>query len=253
VTRSLPLHSVRAINRARESENKIHDDRVASQYGFRGGLVPGVTVYGYMTEPLVEFAPEWLERGWMQVRFLEPFYEGDTVVVNTDIKDAIVITAAGKDGKVRATASARITPAPSPVPTPYPTHQLPPMDQRPVPSTASIVPGTTLGTIVERLDFNDGRLPTERLLQLSNEMLVRNLRLGPWIHVSSEIQNWGLAGDGDEIAARGRVHDRFDRKGHEFVVVDTMLIADGGRLIQTVRHTAIYQPRVMIDPNQEDS
>ena len=253
MTRSLPLHSVRAINRARESENKIHDDRVASQYGFRGGLVPGVTVYGYMTEPLVEFAPEWLERGWMQVRFLEPFYEGDNVLVNTDSGDPILIRATREDGQVCATATARITPTPSPLPIPYPTHRLPPMDQRPVPLTATIVPGATLGTIVERLDFNDGRMPTERLLQLSNEMLVRNFRLGPWIHVSSEIQNWGLAGDGDEISSRGRVHDRFDRKGHEFVVIDTMLIADGGRLIQTVRHTAIYRPRVMIDPNQEDS
>jgi acyl dehydratase len=87
VSRSLPLYRVRAVNTAPDSENKIHDDRVAAEYGFRGGLVPGVTVYGYMTVPLVEFAPEWLERGWMKVRFLEPFYHGDEVIVRAEVAD----------------------------------------------------------------------------------------------------------------------------------------------------------------------
>ena len=37
-----------ARNDAEASENRIHDDRVAAEYGFRGGLVPGVTVYAYL-------------------------------------------------------------------------------------------------------------------------------------------------------------------------------------------------------------
>jgi len=45
---------VTARNTAAQSENAIHDDEVARQYGFRGGLVPGVTVYAYLTHPLVE-------------------------------------------------------------------------------------------------------------------------------------------------------------------------------------------------------
>jgi len=53
-----------------------------------------------------------------------------------------------------------------------------------------------------------------------------------------------MAREGDEISARGRILDRFDRKGHEFVVLDVMLLV-GDRLIQTVRHTAIYKPRRM--------
>ena len=39
-------YRVRAHNIAADSENKIHDDSVARQYGFAGGLVPGVVVYG---------------------------------------------------------------------------------------------------------------------------------------------------------------------------------------------------------------
>ena len=78
---ALPLR-VRAVNTAADSENKIHNDAIAAEYGFRGGLVPGVTVYGYMATAAVElFGPEWLDRGAMDVRFLKPVYEGDEVIV----------------------------------------------------------------------------------------------------------------------------------------------------------------------------
>ena len=40
----------------------IHEDDLARQYGFKGGLVPGVTVYAWMTHPVVEaLGVEWLE------------------------------------------------------------------------------------------------------------------------------------------------------------------------------------------------
>ena len=45
----LQAHTLTAHNDAAASANKIHDDAVAQQYGFRGGLVPGVSVYAYMT------------------------------------------------------------------------------------------------------------------------------------------------------------------------------------------------------------
>jgi hypothetical protein len=103
-----------------------------------------------------------------------------------------------------------------------------------------------LGTVTERLDLSR-RSYSERLLQYSNEILARNFRLGPWIHTASEIENWAVAREGDELSARGRVRERFDRKGHEFVVIDVTLAA-GDRLIQTVRHTAIYKPRMADAP-----
>jgi hypothetical protein len=54
-------YQVIARNYSEASENKIHDDDVARRYGFRGALVPGVEVYGYLTHPLVERLGEsWL-------------------------------------------------------------------------------------------------------------------------------------------------------------------------------------------------
>src|SRR5688572_16197226 len=40
--------TISAFNTATSSENKIHDDAVASRFGFTGGLVPGVDVFAYL-------------------------------------------------------------------------------------------------------------------------------------------------------------------------------------------------------------
>ena len=42
----LPEFHVSAPAPIEPHENKIHEDDLARQYGFKGGLVPGVTVYG---------------------------------------------------------------------------------------------------------------------------------------------------------------------------------------------------------------
>jgi hypothetical protein len=244
VLRAFLIHRVRAQNVAVESANKIHDDQVAATYGFRGGLVPGVTVYGYMTDPIIEMAPEWLERGSMALRLIEPFYDGEEVLVQAERgKDGLIaVTAEREDGTVCARGTASIRGGSSPQPQPLPEHPLPATEQRSAPSSDNVIPGELLGTVVEPLDLTGRRPYTERLLQYSNDILARNFKLGPWIHTASEIDNWGVAREGDRISARGRVQERFDRKGHEFVVLDVTLV-DGERLIQTVRHTAIYKPR----------
>ena len=242
---ALPVYRVRATNTASESENKIHDDRVAAAYGFRGGLVPGVAVYGYMMAPVVGFAADWLAHGSMRLRLIEPFYDGDPVVVRAEVEDdgSVRVSAEREDGTVCATGIAALSSRWLSL-SPLPEHPLPSMDARPAPARDNLIPGAPLGTVREKLDLSAGRSQPERVLQFSNEILARNVRLGPWIHAMSEIDNWHAAQDGEEISARGRVQDRYDRKGHEFVVVDVTLVGSGGKLIQTVRHTAIYKPRL---------
>jgi len=245
----LPLYRVRAINTVAESENKIHDDRVAAQYGFRAGLVAGTTVYGYMMSPIAAAAPEWLDRGSMKLRLIEPFYHGDEVLVRAavDAGGSIHATAERADGVVCAQATGFIRNDSRVTPVPHAEAPLPPLEQRAAATRETLVPGALLGTVLLRLDTAD----PGRLLQLSNDILVRNFRLPPWIHTGSEVENWGVVNAGDEVAVRGRIHDRFDRKGHELVVIDVMLIASGGRLVQTVRHTAIYRVRATMNGTEE--
>jgi hypothetical protein len=70
-----------------------------------------------------------------------------------------------------------------------------------------------------------------------------NFQLGPWIHAASDLINWSVARNGEEISVRGHITDCFEKKGHEFVVLDLLVLADGKRPVQQVRHTAIFRPR----------
>src|ERR1700761_3809493 len=80
---SIPRHDVVAVNTAKASENKIHDDATAQSLGFRGGFVGGVNVYAYMSHlPLHHWGQAWLERGTAEARFSKPVYEGDTAEVS---------------------------------------------------------------------------------------------------------------------------------------------------------------------------
>lgn len=257
MTSELPVHRVRAHNSALQSENKIHDDAIAAKYGFRGGLVPGVNVYGYLTTPAVrEFGPAWLERGWAEVRFLQPFYAGEEVIARAerDEHGRIVVRGEGEDGVLRATgvfAAAHETAFPD-----LPAHPL--SEARREPGAATLAPGLVLGTLRKRpADVNpdqlgavDDPLPCYRdlahpaiLLGLANEIFVRNYALGPWIHVSSEVANFGAARQDEEIEIRGQVEARFEKKGHQLVTLALSFAGEGGRPLQLARHTAIYRLR----------
>src|SRR5262245_50821361 len=77
-------YRVRTHNASSHSENRIHSDDVARSFGFKGALVPGVTVFAHMTRPLVErYGENWLARGLVEVRFSKPAYDGDLLTIQT--------------------------------------------------------------------------------------------------------------------------------------------------------------------------
>jgi len=264
-------YRVCARNTAPDSENKIHDDTTAASFGFRGGLVPGVTVYAYMTVPLVErFELDWLERGSMQVKFHQPFYDGDDVLVRAETDESsdpitVAITASRPDGISCATALATVNDrslwlGEAEIDS-FPPAALPAYDNRPVPSAELLIPGTVLGALnqqmrvpdpeeLERIDeplpiYHSHQAPAHpfTLLSMANQMLVQNYRLGPWIHAASDLKNWSGLHDGESLKVKGRIKECFERRGHKFVVLDLLMVANDLRVVQQVRHTAIYQPK----------
>jgi acyl dehydratase len=264
-------YRVRARNTSVDSDNKIHDYAVAASFGFRGGLVPGITVFAYMTVPLVEqFGMGWIERGSMQVKFHQPFYDGEEVIVSGRIDAGsepirVSVTAERSDGTVCATALATIDEQSDWLGEPrladYLEAPLVEFERRPEASRESLVPGARLGTLTEKfllpdatlLESLDERLPIYygshavahpfALARLSNQILMSNYKLGPWIHAASDLINRSVVRDGDEVSVRGRIRERFERKGHQFVVLDVLVVANRDRVVQQVRHTAIYRPR----------
>jgi hypothetical protein len=76
-----------------------------------------------------------------------------------------------------------------------------------------------------------------------NKVLVDNAILGPWIHVGSRMQLLSAAAIGDEVAARARVTGNYEKKGHRFVELDALVVANGRTALAHCQHIAIYQPR----------
>ncbi|HEX6030749.1 MAG TPA: hypothetical protein VFY90_04900 [Tepidiformaceae bacterium] len=259
-------YRVRAVNGASHSENKIHEDSIARQYGFRGGLVPGVTDYAYMTRPALDaFGPEWLERGAMNARFVKPLYDGELVTCRATVGDSgdLALEALNEQGELCAPGAASLpdrAPA-APAIADFPWREMPAADARPLADEQSLAVGTVLGSVdrefnleaaaaltVEVPDdhplYQDGAVAHPGfLIRFANEVLHRSVRMGPWIHTASQTQHFSLVRPGDQLSTRGRVLELFERKGHRYVVLDVATFANGERPVQRVRHTSIYQLR----------
>ena len=61
------------------------------------------------------------------------------------------------------------------------------------------------------------------LLQLG---AVANVVLPAWMHMGSTVRNLGLAHVGDTLSARARVTQNYVHKGHKFVEVDALVLAN---------------------------
>jgi hypothetical protein len=258
---ALSSYRVEAFNTAKASENKIHDDDVARRFGFGGGLVPGVDVYAYMThQPVALWGRAWLERGAAECRFQKPVYDGDIATVTA------VETAEGLDlrveshGEICATSRASLPDhAPQP-PEPFAEPPLPPAD-RPPASEAALAPGTLLGIRplpitrelvqqciadlreTETLYLKEGVAHPVIIARTGNWALNHNVVLGPWMHVGSKLQHFALAQIGDELSVRARITGNYEHKGHRFVDVDVLVLANRALPIARIAHTAIWLPR----------
>jgi len=266
----LPEWRVRAVNSAEHSENKIHDDAVAREYGFAGGLVPGVTIHACMVRPALDaLGRDWLARGTFATRFLKPFYAGDEVIVRGSVVRAdatgleLELQASNGEGTLCAVATAGLAAEPPSVPSirDYPVAPLP--ARRPLVSHAVLEAIDILGTVEQGAREAAAEAPAflseiqddhplfrgegailhpGYLIRWANTILAANVQLAPWIHVSSEVQHFSAVSLGEGFAMRGRVVELFERKGHKFVTLDLLMVA-AGRPALHCRHTAIYDVR----------
>ena len=253
--------TISAFNTATASENKIHDNAVASRFGFTGGLVPGVDVFAYLAHAPVQYwGRSWLTRGAMRARFGKPVYDGDDVNVLADdgVEDALALTLSAR-GETCATGQARRLAAGA---TPALIAAAPRVDRetRPNASMETLAVGTVLGTTRETYTAELGRAHLQNtreeatlfdggaianpayVLRRVNYILAGHVRLGPWIHVESEIRLHGLLGDGETLETRAAVAENVEKNGHLIVTLDFLVLAND-RLAMSGQHWAIYEPR----------
>ncbi len=275
----LPVQrTVVAHNYATDSENRIHADDVAQQFGFRGGLVPGVSDYGYLARTVALTLGEgWLSCGWMEAKFIKPVYDGDTVTARLTEPNASdhlltlelidgngALCAVGRAGDEKVTAypdSDWFDPAllePGPLPHPK---------ARTLARIERLPSGTQFGSLSysaaathqwhadspERFAEAgsraeaDGRTGDQLLHpafvpEVGNEILMQNTLLGPWIHTASRVRHLSPLRAGDELEVRGCVAETACKKGRESVELNVGVYQGGDCCAQLVHAAIVHLP-----------
>lgn len=259
-----------AFNQAPDSANQIHGDDVAKQYGFRGGLVPGVTISAYLIQPgIVAWGKKFLDHGFAHVRVGSPLYDEEPFTVSilqqTDTDYRAEITQ--PDGTVSATAEVLL---PDSVPE-APTRRGDPIvdrDYRGPKASVEVfedlkqngckalryrwgskhnmqtyVKDMSLVPDLLRLD-GEGYANMAFLLGISNWVLSSNAHMNPWVHLETKSQSYAAVPPDTSIVAEMTVMDFYEKKGHEFVDVDVNLFDEkDDRCLMTISLRAIYRLR----------
>jgi hypothetical protein len=261
MTSRLEPYRVTAYNTSKQSENKIHDDTVARRFGFSGGLVPGVDVMAYMIHlPVAKWGRAFLERGLIDARFVKPVYDGEIAELAADESNGVLSIQVHSRGQLCATGTASL-PSSAPAVSMADFREVAVVAERQPVSAASYAVGQWLGTAprdwageaatgyladireTDPIYASEGLGHPGLLQRVMNKALVDNAILGPWIHVGSRMQLLSAAKSGDVITARAKVIGNYDKKGHRFVELDALVVANGKTPLAHCWHIAIYQPR----------
>ena len=258
-----------ALNTAPDSSNRIHGDEIAKQYGFEGGLVPGVTVAAYLVHPAVEkWGLDWLNFGFANCRVTSPLYDKESFKVDMNLIDeASCSTTLIKSNKlVSANAEISLTQE-LPVP---PTRRNDPIvdDDYKAPKASFDLwkelqqegcqafrffwgAENPLTYLSENKDLPVLLQPNEGgfsnlsfLLGCSNWSLAGNAYMNPWVHLQTISQNYRSVPKGTSIISEMEVKDFYEKKGHEFVDVNVNLFDEkDDSCIMTINLIAIFKLR----------
>jgi len=246
----------------------IHDDSSARGFGYKGALVPGPLVYGYMSRiPLQLWGKPWLEHGTMASRNRRPVYDGQVVTVSaTEADDAngkrLRLVTRDEAGDELASGEATLPNEPP----------APPALNAYTPRLASATPqAVAAGAMpVGALLSSDQHVFTPELQQASladfgdtwpgyrdegivhagylMRRAVRDAVLSfkyptPGIFVSGSAQHFALARVGDVLVTAGHVTATYERKGQHYFDTEQVLIANGEWIIALFRRSSIYAVR----------
>ena len=263
---SLPPYRVSAFNTAKASENKIHDDATAKRFGFKGGFVGGVNVYAYMShQPVQRWGRAWLERGTGEAKFGKPVYENDIAEV-TAAEDAEGMQLTVRSEGVLCAAGRAALPENLPPPPALSDFKaMAPRTDRAAADETSLRIGDWFGMTplpvtaafhaqdladireTDPIYAREGIVHTGTIIRCCNWALTHNVILPAWIHMGSTVRNLGLARVGDTLNVRARITRNYEHKGHKWVELDAMVVANETIPIIRATHTAIYRPRQLAE------
>jgi hypothetical protein len=258
----------RAFNQVPGSDNRIHSDEVARAYGFRGGLVPGVTVSAYLIHPAAAaWGEAWLARGTARCVVHSPVYDREPFRVELESAGDTSYQAALFDERgVRCASASVALPERTPAPPAFRADPRLRRDTPRVPATREALEALRKRGLYAMHARWDGSAEITRYLRdasempavfagqrfanpafvlgLTNWILSANVQMSPWLHLQTEQQNFRPIPHGSELLVEARIADLFEKKGHEFADVDvSIFLEDRLEPAVAVRLRAIYRMR----------
>jgi acyl dehydratase len=249
-----------AVNHSHASENRIHADDVAKRYGFAGGLVPGVAVFGYMTHEITAaLGADWLAHGVADLRLIKPAYEGDRLAIDLEqgSPTRYSVECRNAQGVLLATIAVDVPRA------------LPAVDPRAHVATDARDP-ERIEIALDRVEidapferfvwqptaeqnrqytdwvaddlpiYRTGVLHPHLIQHMANQVLVRRFYLPAWVHVGTEMRFRRALKLGDAVEMRTTPIEKWERKGHHFIKLYIAYVVDGQPAVEAY-HTAIIK------------
>lgn len=253
-----------------EIRNPIHSTAVAAEYGFRGPLVGGVTVWSWCTPALLAgLGDAWLEHGWSTFRFRRPTYPGDELAIRLDPPEAPTagrpLRMTNQDGVDCVVGEAALGDAPWLAELQRPATPLLPVERTPQPllTLESAPIGRDWAPVMDGLSveaheaymteshpqqagdarFHDaGAFVHPGWLAGRAERIMRhNHHVPSSIHVQSRLQILSPARAGGLVITGARVRSVFERKGHHGAVIDVLICDGEGHTLAQIEHTTIFR------------
>jgi acyl dehydratase len=249
--------------------NPIHSAEVAAQFGFRGALIGGVTVWGWATPTILEALGDgWLGRGWAEFAFRQPVYPDDRLTVvaepaDGDEADAWSITMTNQEGVdcVRGTVGLGdaswldelTTPelmnaAPSPDPMPPLVLESAPAGQDWLPFSVDATAEFAREVAVEKQHSEDPRfVGAEPLLHpawtagWAEGLMRHNVYIPSSMHTRSRVQHLAPIPAGQTVTGGAHFLEAYERRAHHFANYDVLLRGEDGTDLARLRHWTVFR------------
>ena len=259
--------------------NIIHSTAGAARYGYSGALVGGTTVYSWSAGALVEaLGDAWLDEGWVEFQLRKPVYPDEVITTRvTPVSASVIPAQAGISPQdslaveftmtkhtgeiaVRGTAGLGIsdfcaeittasdrTPQAEPADRPFITRAVAPLGQD-LPAMAIDLSTADSRQYADQKARDSHPLwhgPNCRvhpgwIAQRANALLAHTWRYTA-IHASSQIQHLAPVHPDQRLLVSGRLESGYERKGHEYAVIDLAITSVDGRDLVVMRQPTIYQ------------
>ena len=242
---------------------------MARRFGFRGGLVPGVTISAYLIHPaVVSWGLDFLNRGYAHVRVTSPLYDGEifNVLVDEEQAQGYVARLLRPDGSVSANAEVSLPAHPALAPVRRGDSMAEKGFVGPVASMETWQHLQQEGCLAFRFRWGEKHrmqsyvkdaalMPSVHrgpealanmgyILGISNWVLAGNAYMNPWVHLETRSQNYRAIPQNTSIIAEMSVVDYYEKKGHEFVDADIALFDESDdACLNSISLRAIYKLR----------